>query len=140
LFYVDDTNSLRDLYFSGGQWNYGSLRTSLHTQCAAYSKLATVTLINEYNVNFLCLYYQTSDMTADIKMVNYSPHGWRRGQPDLTDPPLFGTSLAAVKPEAGITLAGGGNLGVLFFQFDNLGLASSQNKGTSSQTPREFYV
>ncbi|KAF2257505.1 hypothetical protein CC78DRAFT_622564 [Lojkania enalia] len=127
LFYVDDKNTLRDVYFSNGAWNYGTLHDTLPTQCAQYSKLAAVTLVNQYDVNFLCLYYQTSDMTADIKSVNYSPHGWKNGQPDLTDPPLFGTSLAAVKPEAGINIAGGGNLGVLFFQFDNLGLASSQN-------------
>lgn len=127
LFYIDDKDTLRDVYFSNGTWNYGTLYDTLPTQCAQYSKLAAVTLVNQYNINFLSLYYQTSDMTADIKMVNYSPNGWKNGQPDLTDPPLFGTSLAAVKPEAGINIAGGGNLGVLFFQFDNLGLASSQN-------------
>jgi hypothetical protein len=79
-----------------------TLYDALPTQCAQYSKLAAVTLVNQYNINFLCLYYQTSDVTADIKMVSYSPHEWKNDQPDLTDPPLFGTSLAAVKPEAGI--------------------------------------
>ena len=89
-------------------------------------------ITNKIGADFICLYYQNTARTGDIIQVNYSHSGWATGQPPINDPPLVGTSLAAVQPEAGIKSAAGSADDydpVVFFQNDDLSLRSSQNLG-----------
>lgn len=96
--------------------------------------LAAIRLTNCVGADFICLYYQDTANSGDIKQVSYSHSGWAAwatGPPPINDPPLFGTSLAAVVPEAGIksTSSTDDVEPVVFFQNDKLGLGSSQDLG-----------
>ncbi|KAK0629236.1 hypothetical protein B0T17DRAFT_606598 [Bombardia bombarda] len=130
VFYLDDNNYLRDAYYEDGSWKKGVLYDQ-EWRAAHYSKLAAITLTNQYQYDFICLYYQDNSTTGDIKLVNLSPTGWNAGNPDLDDPPLFGTSLAVVPPEPGIEVVSTDDNRdpVLFFQYNKLELGSSQDQG-----------
>jgi hypothetical protein len=131
LFYVDEFNILRDMVCEGNAgWNEGIL-SRLDVKVAHYSRLAAITVPND-SFNFICIYYQVPDKNAAIKTVSFSGNDrkWIRNQPDLRDPPLFGTSLTAVPPRRGILVADEGTpearLPILYLQLDNLKLAHSQ--------------
>ena len=104
---------------------------------APYSQLAAIQLTNSIGANFICLYYQDTADSGDVKQVSYSHSGWSTGPPPINDPPLFGSSLAVVAPEAGIVSAVStdGVAPVVFFQYDRLGLGSSQDKGDDGRVP-----
>jgi len=139
LFYVDDSNILRDMVSERGtNWKEGTL-SQLTVTVAHYSCLAATTVSNDlYNV--ICISYQLPDKSAAIKMVSYSGRDkrWVRTTPDLRDPPLYGTSLTAVLPRPGILVAPAGTpearLPVLYLQLDNLKLAHSQG-GEPAEIP-----
>ncbi|KAK3319564.1 hypothetical protein B0T19DRAFT_467100 [Cercophora scortea] len=133
VFYVDDDNYLRDVYYNNGRWQAGDLYHR-RWKCAPYSKLAAIRLTNPAGYNFVCLYFQDTAATGDIRLVNRNPHGWAEGLPPLNDPPLYGTSLAVVPPEPGIEVQTESGTydskdAVLFFQYDRLELGSSQDLG-----------
>jgi len=143
LFYVDDSNTLRDMVSERGtNWKEGTL-SQLAVAAAHYSSLAATTVSNDlYNV--ICISYQLPDKSAAIKMVSYSGRDkrWVRTTPDLRDPPLYGTSLTAVLPRPGILVAPAGTsearLPVLYLQLDNLKLAHSQGGGKHSHLTHIF--
>lgn len=133
VFYVDDNNLLRDVYFESNKWHLGNLADQ-QCVCAPYSKLAAIRLVNPGGYNFITVYYQTTDNNGDIKEVSLNNGNWAKGQPDLDDPPLYGTSLSAVSAEPGIESTSSsttdkdkGRLPVIFFQYNTLGLGSSQD-------------
>jgi Fungal fucose-specific lectin len=129
VFYVDGQNKLCDAYYDS-QWHKGDL-FGKGWVAAPYSRLAAIRLTNRVGADFICLYYQDTADSGDIKQVSYSHSGWATGPPPINDPPLFGTSLAAVVPEAGIksTSSTDDVEPVVFFQYDKLGLGSSQDLG-----------
>ncbi|EAQ88677.1 predicted protein [Chaetomium globosum CBS 148.51] len=133
VFYVDDNNLLRDVYFESNKWHIGSL-SGQNCVCAPYSKLAAIRLVNPGGYNFVTVYYQTTGDNGDIKEVSLNNGTWAKGQPDLDDPPLYGTSLSAVTAEPGIESTSSSTsdtdksrLPVMFFQYNTLGLGSSQD-------------
>ncbi|GAB1312862.1 tyrosinase [Madurella fahalii] len=135
LFYVDDSNYLCDVHASDdGTWVRGNMRDKAW-QCAAYSKLAAIKMINAEKNEFLCVYYQDTSETGDIKVVHRSPFfGWQEGNAPVNDPPLYGTSISVVIPQAGIEVKQPDKdidtiHPVIFFQYDNLNLGSSQDQG-----------
>lgn len=98
---------------------------------APYSRLAAIQLTNGVGANFICVYYQNTADTGDIKQVSYSHSGWATGPPPINDPPVIGSSLCAVAPEEGIksSVSTDGVAPVVFFQYDNLAMGSSQDLG-----------
>jgi hypothetical protein len=112
-------------------------------RCAQYSKLAAVTVPNPHrSYNFISLYYQVPPDAPDIdddsaiKVVSYSGYTlkWSPDKPNLTDPPLYGTSLAAVLPRKGILVGNpkdeeAASQPVYYLQMDSLHLGNAQ--GTS---------
>lgn len=129
VFYIDGQNKLCDAYYDS-KWHKGDL-SAKGWAAAPYSRLAAMRLTNKIGADFICLYYQNTGESGDIVQVNYSHSGWATGPPPINDPPLFGTSLAAVLPEAGIKSASSTDDvdPVVFFQYDRLGLGSSQDLG-----------
>jgi len=139
VFYVDDSNLLRDVYYESDQWNIGNL-SDQKCYCAPYSKLAAIPLVNPGGYHFITVYYQITGSKGDVKQVSLNNGTWAKGTPDLDDPPLFGTSLAVVPPEPGITSTSTSTsstdkerLPVMFFQYNTLGLGSSQDEIEYSQ-------
>jgi hypothetical protein len=140
LFYVDDHNILRDVIRKDGEddWAPGVLGNAegAGIRCAPYSRLAAITIAGGV-YNNVCLYYQAPTDDAAIKMVHYNPEfgRWQMGTPNLLDPPLFGTSLTAVKPRPGNlpSSAVPGSVearhAVYYLQLDDLRLGHAQ--GTS---------
>ena len=122
---------LRDVWNEGNGWNNGVLAAA-NIQCAQYSKLAAITIAgNVYND--ICLYYQVKEDDAAIKMVNFNPEygRWTEGLPNLTDPPLLGTSLTAVHPRKGILVnttegTAAARQPVYYLQMDDLRLGHAQ--------------
>ncbi|MCJ1358803.1 MAG: hypothetical protein MMC33_008803 [Icmadophila ericetorum] len=128
LFYLDNKNVINDMVCQkGGAWKKGDLG-DLHIVTAHYSKLAAVTLPSSPETIYV--YYQTPDIAGDIREVHGRDSDWKPDTHDFGDPPLFGTSLAAVLPEAGLTIhsPSGDKIPVVFFQEDNLKLAELQNQ------------
>jgi len=131
VFYIDENNLLRDVYFESDKWYVGEL-SDQNCICAPYSKLAAIRLVNDGQYGFITVYYQTTGENGDIKEVSLNNGDWSLGQPDLNDPPLYGTSLSAVTAEPGILSKSTSTdtdkrLPVMFFQYDILGLGSSQD-------------
>ena len=138
--YVTDDNILSDVRYQNDDWIKGNL-SGLGIRCANYSKLAAETVSNGQQT-FICLYYQTSEQNGPITMVSFSERkaGWTSGIPDMTviptptpvhrDPPMYGTSLTAVRPRSGI---GPRNetqdvLPVVYLQWDTHSIAHAQGK------------
>jgi hypothetical protein len=59
LFYVDCDNKLRDVFEESGTgiWNCSELNSTLHLECAPYSKLTAVKTTNRNEADFIYLYY-----------------------------------------------------------------------------------
>lgn len=125
LFYLDHANVINDLVYENGKWRVGDLGR-LGVVTAHYSKLAAVTLQDPAETIYV--FYQTSDKAGDIREVRGYDGNWQSDTHDFGDPPLFGTSLAAVQPEPGVTIhsPAGDSIPVVFFQEDNLKLAELQ--------------
>ncbi|KAI1163756.1 hypothetical protein F5B18DRAFT_618030 [Nemania serpens] len=134
VFYLDDSNRLCDAYYDTN-WHKGSL-SDQNWVAAHYSSLAAIQQTPTVGANFvdansISLYYQNTSESGDIVEVSYSRGRWTVGPPPINDPPLFGTSLSVVAPEAGIqSKVSTNNMApVVFFQYDRLGLGSSQDLG-----------
>lgn len=133
LFYVDDENYLHDVHTSSGNgnWTTGDIYAK-RWKCSAYSKIAAIKLTNSDGYQFMCVYFQDDTETGNIILVNRNPGGgWQKGNPPLNDPPLYGTSISVVPAEPGIEVVSTGDTKdpVIFFQYDNLQLGSSQDQG-----------
>jgi hypothetical protein len=132
VFYLDSRNRIRNVARDDdGSWTHGTIEEKGWI-AAEYSSLTAIKLINEYNLEFICLYYQDTTPTGNVILVNHNPeNGWETGNPPLDDPPLYGTSLAVVPPQPGIKVVKTGDDvdPVIFFQYDNLTLGSSQDQG-----------
>ena len=103
VFYLDDNNILHDQYDNGnGDYKHGTL-AGLKVQCANYSAIAAVTIKGQV-VNHMCVFYQAPTRDGAVKMVSFAGRHrvWELGAANLRDPPLYGTSLTAVPPRAGI--------------------------------------
>ena len=77
---------------------------------APYSKLAAATISFE-GQDTICVYYQTTEKHGPVHMISQVPgNSWTELMAllqmlaSLRDPPLYGTSLTALKPRPGITL------------------------------------
>jgi hypothetical protein len=127
LFYIDKGNVLNNLIYTNGQWSVGDLG-SLGIKPAPYSKLAAVALETIY------VFYQTGDKEGHIRQVRGWEGNWVPDNRDFGDPPLFGTSLAAVAPEPGLIIHSPADdrIPVVFFQKHNMKLAELQENGTAS--------
>jgi hypothetical protein len=137
VFYVNKDNILCDIYEENGRWYEGDLRKFKGgIKCAAYSKLAATRTRNAAQADFICVFYQNCDDSGSIESVCISHMGYNCGPAPLSDPPLVGTALAAVPPVAGIkSTSGTDEQAVVFFQFNTLVLASSQDDKTPEYTP-----
>lgn len=103
VFYLDDNNILHDQYDNGnGDYKHGTL-AGLKVQCAHYSAIAAITIKGRV-VNHMCVFYQAPTRDGAVKMVSFAGRHrvWELGAANLRDPPLYGTSLTAVPPRAGI--------------------------------------
>ncbi|KAH0562957.1 hypothetical protein GP486_002480 [Trichoglossum hirsutum] len=147
LIYVSDDNILFDVVYENGGWKPGTLsqakmpdgRTGV--RCATYSKLAAATVTFNRG-SMICVYYQKPDHEGPVGMVAYAPAkgGWITDLAkvlgivtDLKDPPLYATSLTAVKPRKGLTLPREPGvqpeieeLPVVYFQWETNALAHGQ--------------
>ncbi|KAH9485861.1 hypothetical protein JR316_0002776 [Psilocybe cubensis] len=139
VFYVDDTNTLRGV--KSPNWAQEAGLATLAIRVAAYSQL-TATTIAENGFQAICLYYQSPRRDAGIEMVSFTTktNQWVKGIPDMTpippppppppprvvDPPLYGTSLCAVKVRPGISVIPNSKMPVVYLQWDTLALAHSQ--------------
>jgi hypothetical protein len=134
LFYLDHANVINDLVNENGKWRVGNLG-ELGIVTAHYSKLAAVTLQDPAETIYV--FYQTGDKAGDIREVRGHDGKWQPDTHNFGDPPLFGTSLAAVRPEPGVTIHSPADDGipVVFFQEDNLKLAEFQAKGMALSSP-----
>lgn len=141
LFYVNDKNILHGCRFNHTtkSWEDAGI-SSLAVTCASYSRIAAIG-ISRNNFQAICVYFQNDKRKTGIEMVSFSTKNsrWGRGEPDMEpiptpppppvnvrDPPLYGTSLAAVPNRPGIGFVDGSELPVVFLQWDNLGLAHAQ--------------
>ena len=151
VFYVDDENYLCDVYTSAdGSWIEGELRKKAQKsgwRCAAYSKLAAIKVTNEDNVDFVCVYFQDMAETGEIRVVHHGPFfGWEERDAPIEDPPLYGTSLSVVPAQPGIEVGQQSQKlarvrPAIFFQYDNLSLASSQDEGSNGiATPFNLFL
>ena len=112
LFYVDDYDILCAIYKDGlrndDEWQHCTLRSAQGAgiQCAPYSRLAAITVAGP-TFNNIFLYYQALTEDAAVKVVWFEPatKRWNLGSSDLTEPPLFGTSITAVQPRSGISFS-----------------------------------
>ena len=138
VFYLDDNNILHDQYDNGnGDYKHGTL-AGLKIQCAHYSAIAAVTIKGRV-VNHMCVFYQAPTRDGAVKMVSFAGRHrvWELGPANLRDPPLYGTSLTAVPPRAGILGRGKvdpKNEGqpIYYLQMDNNAVGSGQ--GTAGMT------
>ena len=99
----------------------------------------------------ICVYYQTSEKHGPVSMVSFVPgNSWTELMAllqmlaSLRDPPLYGTSLTALKPRDGITLEPSKKkdsaitpeqsktFPVVYLQWDTNALAHGQGKSKSS--------
>lgn len=158
--YLSDDNIIHDVVWDNSEWKHGTLsqyeqvKGRPGVRCAPYSKLtaATVTVDSK---DIICVYYQTDEKNGPVSVVSFIPgNSWNGLQEilllllQLRDPPLYGTSLAAVKPRQGITVAKAGRqdtqaaknaaemakqLPVVYLQWDTNSLAHGQ--GTSKFSP-----
>jgi len=143
LIYVNNDNVLHDIVFKDGEWQKGGLsqlkgedgKTGI--RCAPYSRLAAATVNLEGQGEIFCVYYQAEGKHGPVRMVNFLPgHSWHttywpdgRITVNWVDPPLYGTSLAAVKPREGILVAKDAKeqqLPVVYLQWDTQALAECQ--------------
>jgi len=140
VFYVDNDDFLCDIFEDNGCWYEGGLCKFMReldggTKCACYSKLAATRLRNAAGADFICVFYQNCNDSGYIQSVCLSHMGYNCGPAPLCDPPLVGTALAAVPPEAGIkSESGTDEQAVVFFQYNTLILASSQDDQTPVYT------
>jgi len=87
----------------------------------------------------LSLYYQADDKDASIKSANFKQGqpNWQTDTTRVTDPPLFGTSLSAVKAREGLQLDkqkpfnADSSLPVVYLQGHSLEMAHAQGSGTA---------
>ncbi|KAL2256761.1 hypothetical protein VTK26DRAFT_1157 [Humicola hyalothermophila] len=100
VFYLDDNNILHDQYYNSttnNEFVHGTL-SSLNIQCAPYSSLAAVTIRGDV-VNHVCVFYQTPDADAAVKMVSFA--GWHRtwhcGEANLRSCQIHGFRASALK-------------------------------------------
>ncbi|KIW81548.1 hypothetical protein Z517_04574 [Fonsecaea pedrosoi CBS 271.37] len=143
VFYLDDKNILHDQYDLGnGDYQHGKL-AELKIECAHYSSLAAVTIRGDV-VNHMCVFYQALTRDGAVKMVSFAGihRTWQHGGANLRDPPLYGTSLSAVPPRAGILGRSGSdksNQGqpIYYLQLDSHALGSGQ--GTAEPLPLAGY-
>jgi hypothetical protein len=146
LIYVNDDNILQDVIFKDGEWERGALcnlkdvdgKTGI--RCAPYSKLAAAT-VNADGKDIIGLYYQADGKHGPVRMISFVPgNSWKvtfypdgRVETQWVDPPLYGTSLTAVKPREGIIVEAKDEklkqLPVVYLQWDSHALAEGQ--GTS---------
>jgi len=155
LIYLNDDNILHDVVWENSEWKEGTLSKYEQVagrpgvRCAPYSKLtaATVTVDSK---DIICVYHQTDEKNGPISVLSFIPgNSWNGLERilalllQLKDPPLYGTSLAAVKPRHGITVAKAGKrdtqaakdaaelakqLPVVYLQWDTNALAHGQGK------------
>jgi len=139
LFYLDRRNVINDLVNEHGKWRPGDL-VNLGITTADYSKLAAVTL-KDKNTEIIYVFYQSSDIDGGIHQVRGYDGAWRSDTQDYNDPPLLGTSLAAVVPEPGLVIhkgAGGDKIPVVFYQeakVNDLPLAELQGQDVKEIRP-----
>lgn len=130
LFYVDCDNKLRDVFEESGTgiWNCGELNSTLHLECAPYSKLAAVKTTNRNEADFIYLYYQCKDDSGNIQLASFchETRGWNNGDPPICDPPIWGTAITAVPTEPSIQIASSSVDPVVVFQQKSLQLSASQ--------------
>ncbi|OAL39940.1 hypothetical protein AYO20_00853 [Fonsecaea nubica] len=142
VFYLDDKNILHDQYDLGnGDYQHGKL-AELKIECAHYSSLAAVTIRGDV-VNHMCVFYQALTRDGAVKMVSFAGlhRTWQHGGANLRDPPLYGTSLSAVPPRAGIlgrSSSDKSNQGqpIYYLQLDNHALGSGQGTAGMNVMPR----
>ena len=148
MIYVNDNNVLQDIVFKDGEWQKGKLcqlkdidgKTGI--RCAPYSKLAAATAHVE-GQDIICLYYQAEGKHGPVRMISFVPgNSWRTTYyPDgrivvqWVDPPLYGTSLTAIKPREGIMVQDKDEkqkqLPIVYLQWDSHALAEGQGTSTS---------
>jgi hypothetical protein len=115
LFYLNRQNVINDLVNENGKWREGNLG-NLGITTADYSKLAAVTLKDPRTIY---VYYQGAGIDGGIHRVHGHEGAWRSDRNDYNDPPLFGTSLAAVLPGPGLVIhegSSGNKVPVVFYQ------------------------
>jgi len=146
LIYVTDDNILHDVVFKDGEWQEGTLSSlqqpdgQVGIRCAPYSKLAAAT-VNIGGKDIICVYYQTIGQHGPVTMISFVPgNSWTTRLADILDfinalkayedPPLYGTSLTAVKPRNGIVIPQeeeqNMHLPVVYLQWDTHALAHAQ--------------
>lgn len=138
MFYIDKAGVLNNLINEYGEWKTGDLGLQ-NIIPAHYSKFTAVTN-PEWDGESIHVYYQISDTKGSIKEVQGCNGKWKRVEQAYGDPPLFGTSLAAVRPEPGIVIhsPSDDNVPVVFFQeflykTNNLKLAELQKTSMTTQ-------
>jgi hypothetical protein len=165
LIYLNDENILHDVIYENNEWTEGKLSKYEQVEgkpgvrCAPYSKIAAAT-VNFNSKTIICVYYQTDEKNGPVSVISFIPgNSWNGLERllelllKLKDPPLYGTSLTAVKPRQGITVAKARNkdtqeakdaaetakqLPVVYLQWDTNALAHGQ--GTSRFSPAvEFH-
>ncbi|KAK4097722.1 hypothetical protein N658DRAFT_510150 [Parathielavia hyrcaniae] len=145
VFYLDDRDVLSGFRFvpATGAWEDCGLAAH-QIRCAHYSKLAAIGIARN-GFEAICVYYQDKARRTAINLVSFTTKNgnvsaWVEDEPDMEplpppppppvnvrDPPLYGTSLAAVPFRPGIGFVKKSLLPVVFLQWDNLGLARSQS-------------
>jgi hypothetical protein len=143
LIYVNDNNILQDIIFKDGEWQKGQLcnlkdsdgKTGI--RCAPYSKLAAAT-VQVDGKDIVCLYYQADGKHGPVRMISFVPgNSWKvtywpdgRMEVQWVDPPLYGTSLTAVKPREGIIVMKDDEkqkqMPIVYLQWDTHALAEGQ--------------
>jgi hypothetical protein len=143
LIYVNDDNILQDIICKDGEWEKGKLcnlkdfdgKTGI--RCAPYSKLAAAT-VHVDGKDVICLYYQADGKNGPVRMISFVPgNSWKiifypdgRMVAQWVDPPLYGTSLTAVKPREGILVQEKDEkqrqLPIVYLQWDTHALAHGQ--------------
>jgi hypothetical protein len=143
LIYVNDNNILQDVMFKDGKWQKGNLcnlkdsNGQTGIRCAPYSKLAAATACVDGQDN-IYLYYQADGKHGPVRMISFVPgNSWKvtyypdgRMEVQWVDPPLYGTSLTAVKPREGIMVEKKDEklkqLPIVYLQWDTHALAEGQ--------------
>ena len=140
---MNNDNVLHDIVFKDGEWQKGGLSQlkgedgKIGIRCAPYSRLAAATVNLEGQGEIFCVYYQAEGKHGPVRMVNFLPgHSWHttywpdgRITVNWVDPPLYGTSLTAVKPREGILVAKDAKeqqLPIVYLQWDTQALAECQ--------------
>lgn len=120
---------------------------SLNLVTAHYSKLAALTIKSEPEkeggteeepphkktppAECIHVFYQIGDKSGDIREISGHDGNWKETAHHLSDSPLFGTSLAVVKPHPGVIIKSPDYVKtpVVFFQKANEILAELQSTG-----------